>query len=67
MNELGIFLNAKELSRTLGISRSGLFQLVRRGELPAGVKLGHSRRWQVSEVRDWLQAQAKTQKGEMRA
>ena len=56
MNELGIFLNAKELSRTLGISRSGLFQLVRRGELPAGVKLGHSRRWQVSELKSFLES-----------
>ena len=55
------FVNSKELSQALGISRSGLFQLVRRGALPQGYRLGHSRRWCLDEVKDWLKAQ---QKGE---
>lgn len=63
LSELGAFVNAKELSRALGLSRTGLYSLCRRGELPAGIRIGHSRRWCVSEVKDWLQAK----KGEIDA
>lgn len=59
MNELGAFMNAQQLSQTLGISRSGLFQLVRRGALPQGYRLGHSRRWLLSEIMDWLKEHQK--------
>ena len=56
------FMNAQQLSQALGISRSGVFQLVRRGALPKGYQLGHSRRWCLGEVKDWLREQQ--QKGE---
>ena len=56
LSELDVFMNAQQLSQALGISRSGLFQLVRRGALPKGYRLGHSRRWCLREVKQWLQA-----------
>lgn len=62
MSELGTFLSAKELSRALGLSRTGLYSLCKRGELPAGIRIGHSRRWCVSEVKNWL-----SKKGEVQA
>ena len=59
LSEQGAFMNAQQLSQALGISRSGLFQLVRRGELPAGYRFGHSRRWCLGEVQEWLKEQQK--------
>lgn len=54
INELGSYCNATELAKALGISRSGIFTLVRNGEFPKGIRLGHSRRWCLSEVKSWL-------------
>ena len=51
------FLSAQQLAQALGISKSGVFQLVRRGYLPSGYRLGHCRRWLLSEVRKWLDGQ----------
>ena len=59
--ELSSYVNAKTLAKSLGISRVGLLSLVKRGEFPAGVKLGHSRRWSVAQISAWLDG--KTQKG----
>ena len=52
--ELSSYVNATTLAKSLGISRVGLLSLVKRGEFPAGVKLGHSRRWNVAQVNEWL-------------
>ena len=52
--QLDSYMTATELSRVLGISRSGVFTLCRNGHLPKGIRLGHSRRWAVSEIRDFL-------------
>ena len=54
ISELGTYINATQLSQVLGISRSGVFTLCRNGHLPKGIRLGHSRRWAVSEIRDFL-------------
>ena len=51
------FINAEQLAQVLGISKSGVFALVNRGYLPSGYRLGHCRRWLLSEVRKWLDAQ----------
>lgn len=51
---LGEYANATQLAECLGLSRSGLYALQRRGDFPAGIKLGRCRRWAVSEVREWL-------------
>lgn len=59
--ELSSYVNATTIAKSLGISRVGLLSLVKRGEFPAGVKLGHSRRWSVAQVNEWLDG--KTQKG----
>lgn len=58
--QLDSYMSATELSRVLGISRSGVFTLVRNGELPKGIRLGHSRRWSVSEIRDFLKTKGGT-------
>ena len=51
MHELDTYVDAKTLSKSLGLSRTGVFNLARQGILPRGLKLGHSRRWKLSEVK----------------
>ena len=51
---LGEFLTANELSKSLRVSRSCIYGLVRRGILPSGLKFGHSRRWCVADVQQAL-------------
>ena len=65
LSEVGVFMNAQQLSQALGISKSGVFQLVRRGAVPKGYQVGHSRRWCFDEVRDWLRTQQASKKGEI--
>ena len=62
-NELDTYVDAATLARTLGVSRSGLYQLRKKGIMPCGIQLGRSRRWSVREVRTWLEQQA-SKKGE---
>lgn len=57
-NEIGQYLSAKELAEILGISKSCFFALVRRGVLPKGVRIGHSRRWAASDIERALQDMA---------
>lgn len=55
-------LGAKELAVLLGISLRKLEQMIERGELPAHVKFGRTRKWQSEHVRHWLdEAFAKAQ------
>ena len=51
------YITAQELAQALHLSRSGVIQLARRGQLPQGYKVGHCRRWLFSEVREWLSGQ----------
>ena len=53
------YVTASELAKILRISRCGLYALIRRGELPSGFKLGRSRRWDMSQVRTWLDERSK--------
>ena len=53
------FVTANELAKALRISRCGLYALVKRGELPSGFRLGRSRRWDMSQVREWLDERSK--------
>ena len=53
------YVTANELAKALRISRCGLYALVRRGELPSGFRLGRSRRWDMSQVRAWLDERSK--------
>lgn len=56
MQEQLKYLTARELAQALGVSRVTVFSFVRRGILPRGVKLGHCRRWSLSDVQTALQA-----------
>ena len=49
------YCTASELARSLGVSRSVIYVWVRRGLIPQGLKIGHVRRWRVSEVRKALE------------
>lgn len=52
--QLDAYVDAKELSKSLSLSRTAIFNLARKGVLPRGLKLGHSRRWRLSEVQEAL-------------
>ena len=51
---LDTYLNVKHLKEALGISRAGLNTLIKSGEFPAGIKIGRSRKWGLSEVQAWI-------------
>lgn len=51
------YVTAKQIAQALGLSKSGFYALYRKGKFPLGIKIGHSRRWNVSEIHDWLNRQ----------
>lgn len=51
------FLSSKEIGLIFGISKSGVFNMLKRGEFPEGIKVGRNRRWTLSEVQAWYEAQ----------
>ncbi len=55
--ELG-YVDAKTLAQHLGLSKIGLLVMAKRGDFPRGIKIGHARRWNIAEVKEWLNAQA---------
>lgn len=60
---LGEYANATQLAECLGLSRSGLYALQRRGDFPAGIKLGRCRRWAVSQIKEWLEGLQASENG----
>ena len=56
-DELSRYVSATELALMLGIARSGIFNLMKQGKFPHGVKIGRNRRWNVQEVKEWLKHQ----------
>lgn len=48
------YVNDFALAQYLGISRNTVHSFAKRGILPQGIRLGHSRRWSISEVKQWL-------------
>ncbi len=53
-SEIGpLLLSPEEASRVLGISRSKLYQLMAKGEIPS-ITVGRSRRVPTAELRGWL-------------
>ena len=54
---LGAFLNATQIAQDLGVSRSGIFNLIRSGKFPKGIRVGNSMRWEYEDVRAWIDAQ----------
>lgn len=55
--EITGYVTVNEIAELLRVSRSTLYALIQRGEFPAGIKLGHSRRWPVRELRQYLESQ----------
>lgn len=60
-NKLTELINVQEISRAYGITKSGIFNLIKQGKFPAGVKIGGSRRWNPAEVENWVKKQYETQ------
>ena len=53
-------LSAKDVTRQLGISKSGLYNLVKNGYLPKGIPLGPRKvGWLQSDIDDFIQKQLK--------
>ena len=52
-----IFISSKDIARILGISKSGVFNLLQRGDFPVGIRVGRLRRWRLSDVKAWIDAQ----------
>ena len=57
IEKLNTYATAKQLAQLLGLSRSGLYALCKRGQIPQGIKIGHSRRWNIAEFQAWLEKQ----------
>ena len=55
MIQMGDLLTRQELQAMLGISRSGLYLLMRDNGLPRPIRLGpQTNRWRRHEVENWL-------------
>lgn len=65
--KLGVFISAKEIARIFGISKSGMFNLLKRGDFPVGMKIGRNRRWRLSELEAWIDSQESAMKGAVNA
>lgn len=51
------FITKRELSQKLGgINASTIYRLMKTGDLPTGVKIGHRRLWDVAEVEQFIEA-----------
>jgi excisionase family DNA binding protein len=51
MDEL---IGSKQLAKYLGISVRTLDTLDKNGNLPAGFRIGHVRRWRAEDVKKWI-------------
>lgn len=55
-----IYFNAREIADKLGVSRSGIYSLMKSSQFPAPIKIGRLSRWKVTEVMQWLKAREAT-------
>lgn len=51
-------LRTQQVCEYLGVCRQTLYQMRKRGEFPAPVKVGAQLRWRVSDLEAWTEAQA---------
>ena len=49
-----MLVNAKQLAQELGVTTRTLYSLMNAGQLPAGIKIGRSRRWDSEKINHWL-------------
>ena len=54
---LGKFIDATEIAHVFGLSRPGIFNLIKAGKFPPGIKIGRSRRWNLNDVQAWIENQ----------
>ena len=48
------YLNARQLADRLGVTVQTVYNLIREGIIPAGVKIGKSRRWDWDAVKNCI-------------
>lgn len=53
-------MDARKVAKLLGISLRTLDALVSRGEAPAFIRIGYSRRWRMAEINTWIEARLGT-------
>ncbi|MBI1913616.1 MAG: helix-turn-helix domain-containing protein [Planctomycetes bacterium] len=51
-----LLVPAPEAARLCGVSEATWWRLVAAGKTPSPVRLGHSTRWRVAELKRWVQA-----------
>lgn len=54
------YLTARQVGERLGIAKTTIFKLVRRGIFPKGAKFGGARRWSAEIIDAWAKAQDKS-------
>ena len=64
---IGVFISSKDIARLFGISKSGIFNMLKRGEFPEGIRVGRNRRWRLSEVSAWIDVQESAMKGAVKS
>ena len=47
-------LTVQDVANILKVSRCMVYVLMKRGEFPTGLKIGHLRRWRRSELQNFL-------------
>ncbi len=57
--EVDRLLAIAEVSKSLGLSQSQVYALVRERDFPAPIRLGRSSRWRTSTVNAWIDAKAR--------
>lgn len=48
------YLNARQLADRLGVTVQTVYNLIREGIIPSGVKIGKSRRWDWDAVKNCI-------------
>ncbi len=56
--EVDRLLAIAEVSKSLGLSQSQVYAMVREQDFPAPIRLGRSSRWRTSTVNAWIDAKA---------
>ena len=49
-------LTIRELSTRYGVTTATIHNLLKRGAIPCGFRVGRSRRWKLSELEAWEQS-----------
>lgn len=61
MNKL---LRISEVSNVVGLSKSALYDKIRKGVFPQGIKIGlRARAWKESELQEWIDSCSKDVEG----